>query len=110
MQHWQSLLLIGIWLAFLSTGIGASQTDDAAYFVATNGNDAWSGRLVDPNRNRTDGPFATVTRAVAAVRETRSRTSNVPQNATILIRQGLYFLDKPLVLRPADSQLLLSAY
>ena len=29
------------------------------YFVATNGNDAWSGMLATPNAQGTDGPFAT---------------------------------------------------
>src|SRR5689334_679641 len=110
MQRWRSLFLIGICLTFLNTAIGAGQADSAAFFVATNGNDAWSGKLIAPNRNRTDGPFATVTRAVTAVRESRSHTSNVSQRATILIREGLYFLDKPLVLGPEDSQLLLGAY
>jgi hypothetical protein len=109
MQRWQSLWLICICLAF-NTGIGWSQSDSGTYFVATNGNDAWSGKLVVPNQNQTDGPFATVTRAVAAVRESRSRTSKVLEHATILIRQGLCFLDKPLILGPEDSQLLLSAY
>ena len=33
------------------------------YFVATDGNDAWSGKLAKPNRAKTDGPLATVERA-----------------------------------------------
>lgn len=110
MERRPFLLLIGICLAFLNTGIARSQSNSSTYFVTTNGNDAWSGRLDTPNRNRTDGPFATLTRAVTAVRESRSRTSNVPEHATILIREGSYFLDKPLVLGPDDSQLLLGAY
>ena len=30
------------------------------FYVATNGNDAWSGRLDSPNADKTDGPFATL--------------------------------------------------
>jgi hypothetical protein len=93
-----------------SASYKSSNIEHSAFFVATNGNDAWSGRLAAPNRQRTDGPFATVTRAVTAVRESGSRTSNVPEHATILIREGLYFLNEPLVLGPEDSGLLLNAY
>ena len=34
------------------------------FFVATNGNDLWSGRLPAPNRKGTDGPFATLPAAL----------------------------------------------
>jgi hypothetical protein len=88
----------------------SSNIEQHAFFVATNGNDAWSGRLAAPNRQRTDGPFANVARALKATRESRSRTSNVAQHAAILIRDGVYFLNEPLVLGPQDSGLLLSAY
>jgi len=37
-----------------------------AFYVATNGNDTWSGRLPAPNTAGTDGPFATLTRAGGA--------------------------------------------
>ena len=39
------------------------------FFVATDGDDAWSGAVPEPNAGRTDGPFATLTRARDAVRE-----------------------------------------
>src|SRR5437016_2051705 len=32
-------------------------------FVATNGNDHWSGKLASPHRSGTDGPLATLPRA-----------------------------------------------
>jgi len=35
----------------------------ATYYVATNGNDAWSGTLAAPNAGGTDGPFRTVQKA-----------------------------------------------
>ena len=37
----------------------------ADYYVATQGSDAWSGTLAEPNPDRTDGPFATLERALA---------------------------------------------
>ena len=30
------------------------------FYVAPNGNDAWSGKMAAPNADKTDGPFATV--------------------------------------------------
>ena len=45
-----------------------TQHPQAAFYVATNGNDAWSGTLAEPNAARTDGPFATLERDRDAVR------------------------------------------
>src|SRR5689334_12247912 len=62
------------------------------FFVATNGNDRWSGKLPFPNRNSTDGPFGSVDRAIAAVRETKSEATRSSDSATIYLRAGYYFL------------------
>ncbi|NOZ20755.1 MAG: right-handed parallel beta-helix repeat-containing protein [Planctomycetes bacterium] len=70
---------------------------DADYYVATNGNDAWSGKLPEPNADKTDGPFATLTRAQQAVRETKGKP------VTVLIRGGVYRLSEPIRLRAEDS-------
>jgi len=34
---------------------------DADSFVALNGNNAWSGKLANPNEAKTDGPFRSIT-------------------------------------------------
>ena len=81
------------------------------FFVATNGNDQWSGKLAAPNRERTDGPFATLPRALSAARESKQRLVGASvQPVAILVRGGSYFLSQPLSLIPADSNLSLSAY
>lgn len=82
-----------------------------AFFVATNGNDAWSGALPFPNQSRTDGPFATVERSLQAARAFRGSTAAVPgEKPRIVLRQGTYFLTRPLVLKPEDSGLEITAY
>ncbi len=43
------------------------------FFVATNGNDQWSGRLPAPNPNGTDGPVATLPVALKHVRTLRQQ-------------------------------------
>lgn len=78
------------------------------FFVATNGNDAWSGRSAGPNRYGQDGPFATLPRALAAARE--FRVNSPGGHAQIWIRDGNHFLAAPVVLQAEDSNLTLTAY
>ena len=74
----------------------------ATFFVATNGNESWSGRLPAPNANNTDGPFATLARARNAVRELKAN-SDTQAGITVAVRGGKYFLDQTLVLGPQDG-------
>jgi len=80
----------------------------AIFYVATNGNDAWTGR--SPNAARNDGPFLTVARALQAVRQTRQNPGSSDRSAKIILRQGIYFLREPLALAPEDSNLEISTY
>ncbi len=66
------------------------------YFVAPNGNDGWSGTLPTPREDGLDGPFLSLYRAYTALTERSELTSGVPQPATIYIRQGIYYFDRPL--------------
>src|ERR1035438_2585885 len=54
-----------------ATSISVPKIGPGVFFVATNGNDQWSGNLPAPSRKGTDGPFATLPRALKAVREAR---------------------------------------
>jgi len=75
----------------------------AMFYVATNGNDTWSGTLSTPNANKTDGPFATIERAKIAVRE-RRRVSNLPHgDLSVEIQGGIYQLAAPLILTNEDG-------
>ena len=79
----------------------ASAAPEGDFYVAPNGNDAWSGRLPAPNAGRDDGPFATIARAQKAVREARAADPAHP--LTVLIRGGTYRLAEPLTFTPEDS-------
>ncbi len=59
----------------------------ADFFVATNGNDAWSGKLAAPNAAKTDGPFLSIVRAQKAVREAKHESG-----ITVMLRKGTYYL------------------
>ena len=95
--------------------------EKADFYVATNGNDSWSGTLTEPNADKTDGPFATLSKAQQAVRELKVKVFK-PKKApvetrwigsphklgkgkdiVVYIRDGYYSLDKPLVFKPEDG-------
>ena len=71
----------------------------AAFYVAPGGNNAWSGRLAAPNRNRTNGPFANVARARDAIRQLKREQGGLKQPVTVHLRRGTYYLEEPLVLK-----------
>jgi len=68
------------------------------FYVAPRGNDAWSGRLATPNAARTDGPFASLTRARDEVRKLKA-TGPV----TVQVRGGIYQVTETLTLGPEDA-------
>jgi len=83
-------------------GRQAERAPAASFHVATNGNDAWSGTLADPNGSKTNGPFATLARARDAVRELKARGRHAGP-IVVVVRGGTYHLDEPLRLGPEDS-------
>lgn len=78
-----------------------SGEQEITFYVATGGNDAWSGTLPEPNDGGTDGPFATIPRAQEAVRELRGQ-GGPAKPVTVRIR-GVHRLSEPILLRPEDS-------
>jgi len=84
---------IGLAVVTWAAAVNASQL-----FVATNGDDAWSGELAAPNPARTDGPFATLDRA-----RDEARRRKMAGGTRVLIRGGTYYLKQPLVLDSRDS-------
>jgi len=92
-----------IFMLALLIGVAACQSHAAlTFYVATNGNDQWSGKLAAPNDGRTDGPFATIIRARDAIREVKGQGA-LTQPVTVFLRGGIYFLSEPFVLLPRDS-------
>jgi hypothetical protein len=65
-------------------------------FVAANGDNAWSGRLPEPNARPTDGPLRDFETAVNLVRQ-----RNVAR--TVWIRGGTYKVEAPVNFEPQDS-------
>ena len=73
----------------------------ADFYVSVVGNDCWSGTLPNPNSQASDGPFATLARARDAVRELQRNSPD--RDVVVLIRKGLYRLEKTVVFGLDDS-------
>ncbi len=92
-----------LFLAFVGYLTANSISSQAAdFYVATNGNDAWSGRLTAPNGKRTDGPFATLERARDELR-TLKAAGKLKDVATVHLRGGSYPLERSFILSKEDS-------
>ncbi len=70
-------------------------------YIATNGNDTWSGTQPAPNDTQTDGPFATLERARAEIRQWKNQRQ--PGGLTIFVRGGCYSVTQTFTLTSADS-------
>jgi hypothetical protein len=90
------LALTALWSVYASEN---AMSQPILRYVSPQGSDTWSGTLPAPNRARTDGPFATLSRAQQAVREL-TRTG---KPVTVQLRGGFYALTEPLHFTWQDS-------
>ena len=79
----------------------AEGAGEFAFYVSPRGNDAWSGRLAEPNATGSDGPLATLEKAKLSVRAERAREPNA--NIRVALRGGTYRLSETLVFSMQDS-------
>lgn len=91
------LCAIGASLLSLHAQTGAAALE---YHVSPQGNDAWSGRLPEPNATRTDGPFATPHGARDALRREARSTAAA---RTVWLHAGRYELPAGLALEARDG-------
>ena len=92
------VLATAAWLAIA----GALLAEPVSLYVSTAGDDAWSGRLPEPNAQRADGPFRSLTRARDALRALR-KTRQLAEGATVWVRGGAYYLTTTFQLSAVDS-------
>lgn len=93
-------MLRSLLLFFLGAGSSLGVCAAAPiWYVATNGNDAWSGTLPVPNEAGTDGPKATLAAARDASRE------QAGQERRIEVAEGRYFMAGTLGLDARDDRL-----
>jgi hypothetical protein len=88
--------------ASLFWGLAPSSLLAVTLYVAPDGNDVWSGKLVRANAQGTDGPLATLAGARNAVR--RLKEQGPPKESVqVNVAAGTYRLSEPLVFEPQDS-------
>jgi hypothetical protein len=93
----------------------------ADFYVSIYGNDFWSGKLAEPNAEKSDGPFRTIERAMKAVRDLKSevyKPKDTPvekrwigsphpfgsgKDILVYIREGNYSLKAPLIFNAEDG-------
>ena len=94
---------------------------NADFYVSPTGDNSWSGTLAAPNKDKTDGPFATIKRAKTAVSELKLKIYKPKEKAVdprfrgsphkygkgkdvvVLIREGNYKIENTLVFSSIDG-------
>ncbi len=85
------------------TSVAAAPMERATYYVAVDGNDAWSGTLNARNAAQDDGPFATLARARDAIRKLKEEKGLPQGGVAVVVRGGTYVLEQPLEFSTEDS-------
>jgi hypothetical protein len=97
------IMEIRFWMTVAGVLFGAAcalaQTASQDIHVAVNGNDAWSGKLAEPNADKSDGPLATLGAAVEAAR----KSPGVARR--IVLGPGRYYVEQTVILSDRDSEL-----
>ncbi|HEY8748266.1 MAG TPA: right-handed parallel beta-helix repeat-containing protein [Tepidisphaeraceae bacterium] len=96
-------VLVSIVLNLGAQAICRAADEAINFYVSPEGSDQYTGTVAHNNRQRTDGPFATVQRAQDAVRAIRRAAGNKPRPINLILRGGTYWLVRPVILTPDDS-------
>lgn len=96
------------------TGIAGAGLVGFTIYVSPSGNDAWSGTIPNADKAQSDGPVASIHRALEIVRS-RGSTAKFKSTTRIVLRGGVYGLKKTIVLFPddcgtAEAPLIITAY
>jgi hypothetical protein len=86
-----------------SSGFESEKIANNALFIAPSGNDSWSGTLAKPNKNETDGPYATFQKAQESIRESKKMDKLPANGVTVYVREGYYSISKTIKLTTEDS-------
>ncbi len=90
-------------IVYLALNCSPPGQQSIRFYVSPEGNDAWSGRLSQPNEAHTDGPFATLPRAREAVRALRHQRVQPRGGVTVVLRGGIYRITRTFRLDSSDS-------
>lgn len=98
------ILIVGVGVGSGVSPVAAADGEQIVLYVAPSGDDRWSGRRPEAEAGRTDGPVASLQRALELVRQQRQQTpARAQAPVTIVLRGGVYFLKEPIVLTPEHA-------
>ena len=95
--------LLQIVMAGAMMSVVSPSSEQVTFYVATDGNDAWSGTLEVPNAAKNDGPFAAPARARDAIRQLKKENRLPKDGVAVVVRGGTYSIDGPLEFTTEDS-------
>ena len=98
--HVFTVLVVLGWSLLTNEASRGSTTD---LYVSPAGKDQWSGRLASPNKDSSDGPFATLQKARDAIRALRTSTGLPEFGVTVWLTPGTHSLEQGLELTAEDS-------
>jgi hypothetical protein len=76
------IVIVGVNLIVMCTSGNSTLKFGLKMYISTIGNDSWSGRLQQPDKAMTDGPFATIEKARDAIRLLKE-TKKLPKGNVI---------------------------
>ncbi|NOZ23903.1 MAG: hypothetical protein GXP25_22730 [Planctomycetes bacterium] len=99
----ESMCVGAVFVVLALAAIPSAQAAATVLYVAADGNDAWSGKLAEPNADKTDGPFATLERARDEIRKIK-KEGGLPKGGIVVeVRGGRYECNKVIELTAEDS-------
>ncbi len=103
LKLFNSKILFSVFVFLLLYRCSSEKITNNALFIAPSGNDSWSGKLAEPNKNETDGPYATFQKAQETIRESK-KIDNLPADGiTVYVCEGYYSISKTIKLTTEDS-------
>jgi len=90
-------------VAAILTILSETKAEQIKLYVATNGNDAWSGKFRAPNTANTDGPFATLKRARDKIRNLKKKNRLSAGGVEVVVLGGVYRFERTFELKAEDS-------
>ena len=98
-----SSALLHIVMASAMMSVVRPSSEQVTFYVATNGNNAWSGTLEAPNAAKNDGSFASLSRARDAIRQLKKENRFPKGGIGVVVRGGTYSIDQLLEFTTEDS-------
>lgn len=102
MRNWNSATFLLIAVGCVAYSVASAQGAVMTIYVAPNGNDAWSGALMEPNAAKSDGPLATLAGARDWLRKMKA-DGKLTAPVHVQFRNGIYNVTEAVTLGPEDS-------